>query len=240
MLGQRSSWWIIGLTLIVPVLATLIWAANTSPASDSRLDEIDAVVGSTTSSIFEALVLLVLFGALIASNEFDTRTITTTFAAVPRRWPVIVAKAILVFGISGIVAVVINFVGFLLSAAVTDTSSLVTIGDGGVVAALLGTALFEASAATIALCVALVIRSNLGAVAGAFGFLYVIPGAINLIPLDPVHLFVDTFPANASDGLISVVPDPSNLPSGAAVVAIIAWTLIWVGIAILVVRRRDV
>jgi len=238
--GQRSIWWTTGLSATVPLLVIAVWSLNQAPASSQRFDEVDAVLGSVTSSIFETLVLFVLLGAIVGTNEFDTRTITTTVAAVPKRWPVVVAKAIVVAALSTGLSLIVLFAGFVIASAIVPTSTPIGLGEPGVVAALLGTALFQTSAAVISLAIALVLRSSIGAIAGTFGFLYVIPGAINIVPLTPFQSFASTFPGPASDSLIALAAPADHLPYGAAVVAVLLWTAVWLGIALLTTAKRDV
>jgi len=238
--GQRSNWWILGLAVVVPPLASLVWAAATSPASEARADQVNAVVGAATSSTFETLVLLVLFGAAVASNELDSRTITTTLAAVPRRWPVVLAKAVIVLAVAVVVTLISATLAFLLSSMVMSTAEPLTLTDPVAMRVIAGTVIFASSTAVIALSAALVIRSSLGAIAVTFGFLYVVPGVFNLISLAPIVAFAHTFPGPASDSLIAMVDIPGDLPYPAAAIAILVWTLVWVGGAIALVARRDV
>jgi ABC-2 type transport system permease protein len=238
--GQRSIWWVTGLSVAVPILVITVWALNQSPASARRFDEADAVLGSVTSSIFETLVLFALLGALVGTNEYETRTITTTMAAIPKRWPVVVAKAVLVAAISAAASLVALFAGFAIASTLVPTSTPVGLGEPGIFGALLGTVLFQVSAAVISLAIAVVMRSSIGAIAGAFGFLYVVPGAINLLPLAPVQFFASTFPGPASESLTSLVHSPSQLSYGPSVIAVLAWTAAWFGIAVYSVQKRDV
>ncbi|WP_411699044.1 ABC transporter permease [Conyzicola sp.] len=238
--GQRSIRWVIALAVVVPLLAIAIWALTQSPASPRRFDEVDVVLGSVTSSIFETLVLFTLLGALVGTNEYETRTITTTMAAIPRRWPVVVAKAVVVAAISAAVSLIVLFSGLGIASLIVPTSAPVGLADPGVVAALLGTALFQTSAAVISLAIALVLRSSIGAIAGTFGFLYVVPGVFNILPLTPVQFFASTFPGPASGSLTALVDAPGQLPYGASVVAVLVWTVVWFGIALLTTEKRDV
>ncbi len=238
--GVRSTWWIVSLSIAVPLLAIAIWALNATPASTSAFDESNAVLGSVTSSIFETLVLFVLFGALVATSEYDTRTITTTLAAVPRRWPVVLAKATVVATSTLVLSLVVLTLGFVIAAALVPTTTPVMLAEPGVMAALLGTALVEVSAALISLFLGLILRSSIGAIAATFGFFYVVPGVINLISLPPFQLLGHSFPGPASDSLTALTAPTGALPYPVAAVTVILWTAIWLGIGIVLTRRRDI
>ena len=238
--GQRSILWVVTLSVAVPLLAITIWSLTQTPATDRRFDEVDVVLGSVTSSLFETLVLLTLLGALVGTNEYETRTIATTMAAIPKRWPVVVAKALVVAAIAALVSLIVLFSGFAIASSIVPTSAPVGLTDPGVIKALLGTALYQTSVAVISLAVALVLRSSIGAIAGTFGFLYVVPGAFNIIPLAPFRVFASTFPGPASGSLTSLIDVPDQLSYGPAVLAVVLWTAVWFSIAVLTTTKRDV
>lgn len=238
--GLRSIWWVVVLSIVVPLLVIVVWALNATPTSASASAEADAVLGSVTSSIFETLVLFVLLGALVGTSEYETRTITTTMAAVPRRWPVVVAKSVVVAAIALVVSAIVLPLGVLIAAALVPTTASIGFGAPGILSAIAGTALFQVSAAVIGVNLGLILRSSIGAIAGTFGFLYVLPGAINLVPLTPFEKFADTFPGPASDALTALIAPADALPYGTAAVAVLAWTAVWLAVALWVVRQKDV
>lgn len=238
--GVRATWWLIILSVAVPLLVITVWALNATPASTDAVAQADAVIGSVTSSVFETLVLFVLFGALAGTRPYETRTITIILAAVPRRWPVFAAKALLVGVGSLVVGLVVLTLGFFIAAAIVPTETAVSLNTPGVVGAIVGTALFQTSAAIISLCLATILRSSIGAIASTFGFAYVVPGALGLISLPPVTFLASTFPGPASQTLMSLAVPPSSLPYGPAAVAIIVWTALWIAAAIVTLQRRDV
>jgi len=70
-------------------------------------------------------------------------------AAFPKRWPVVVAKVVIVAVIAGLIGLVVLFSGFAIASAIVPTSTPVGLTEPGVFAALLGRALFQTSAAVI-------------------------------------------------------------------------------------------
>lgn len=238
--GVRSTWWVVALSIGVPLLVIVIWSLTATPASSSAFDESNAVLGSVTSSVFETLVLFVLFGALVGTSEYETRTITTTMAAIPRRWPVVVAKTVVVGAMASVISLLVLPLGFLIASALVPTTSPVSLAEPAIVAAMLGTALFQVSTAVISLHVGLVLRSNIGAIAATFGFLYVVPGVINIVSLPAFQAFGHSFPGPASDSLTTLTTPVDGLSSAAAAAAIVVWTVVWCGAGLVTTRRRDV
>lgn len=240
LLGVKSTKWVVALSIGVPLLAIAIWALNANPASSSAFDESNAVLGSVTSSIFETLVLFVLFGALVGTSEYETRTISTTMAAIPRRWPVVVAKTVVVGVTTLAISLIVLPLGFFIASALVPTTSPVSLTEPAMIGALLGTVLFQVSAAVISLQVGLVLRSNIGAIALTFGFIYVLPGTINIVTLPAFQAFGHSFPGPASDSITALSTPAGGLPYAAAAIAIVIWTAVWFGASLFATKRRDV
>jgi hypothetical protein len=111
----RSTMWTLGATIVVGIgISALATAevrahlATTGPIDPTRL--------SLTGTFFCQLVIGVL-GVLVVSGEYGTGTIRATFAAAPRRPPVLFAK-VLVFGtVVLVISEVVSFLSFLLGQA---------------------------------------------------------------------------------------------------------------------------
>lgn len=238
--GQRAPLWVLVLAVLIPALLSLAIGLNTTPEAGDPSAGTRAVVGAATSLTLFDLVFIILFGCLVASSEEDTRTITTTMAAVPRRWPVVLAKAAVVFALASLVGLIDMILGFFISAALIPTSAPVTLGDPGVPGALLGSALYVTCTALIAVCIAMVLRSAFAGFAGTVGFTTILPVILGLIPAAPVEALAQTFPGPVSASLSNITVPPGELPYPAAVAALVFWSLAWLGTATAVVRRRDI
>ncbi|MGS0683603.1 ABC transporter permease [Nakamurella sp. GG22] len=229
----RSSWWtiflaaLIGLGLAVAIAYTL--GAVDGPSDDLGADNVATVLASTG---FAALVLGVL-GALQMSGEYATRTISVSLAAVPRRWPLLAAKAAV------LVAVVAP-----LSLAIS--AGAVLIGDatisGGLAfswVAVLGNTAYLTTAALLGLSLATIVRNTAMSITALVAVLFVLPPLLPLLPWSWIDTVADHFPDTARQSLISTLPGTSALSNVAAISTLTAWTLAPLVAGAILLTRRD-
>ncbi len=124
-----------------------------------------------------------VLGVLVISSEYDTDMIYSSFSAVPRRRRMLAAKAI-VFGASalviGIIASIAAFVTF--QALVSDDRLRSSLGDPGVLRAIIGGGMYLAALGLLGLGLGAILRSGAGAIAALFGVLFVPPLVLELLP----------------------------------------------------------
>ncbi|MEO6532255.1 MAG: ABC transporter permease [Pseudolysinimonas sp.] len=176
----RSTLWCYLIIVLLTVgLGLLIAGSLPDPASGAKAATHDVqqstwVTVATLGIAFAQLVSAVL-GALVITGEYGTGMIRSTFAAVPKRLPAIVAKA-LVFGVTSfIVALVGLVITALVSAPLLPAKGITPdFGDGKVWLALVG------GAGYIAL-IGLIIRSSAGGIAAALGLVLVIPLILQIL-----------------------------------------------------------
>ena len=107
--GLRSTWWLIGSAVVVPIVVTLIWTISHSDASA------ESVLATATPSSFATLVVLVLIGVLIATADAENHAAIQTYTVVPQRLLVVTAKFVLAFAISAAIAILTTFVTFAVA-----------------------------------------------------------------------------------------------------------------------------
>lgn len=236
----RSTRWLVGLALMLPIAIAVITVLTKGSAASSHPERLATVLGAVADTNYVPLLLLVSFGTLVGTSEYERGAATVTFAVVPRRTSVVLAKVVLVVVTALLVSLVSGAVSFLLAASVLGGDPPVGLGDPEVGRVLAGTALFQAAAAAIALSAGLLLRSSIAAVAATLGFLFVIPALLQAIPVPAVLWFARTLPGPESTVL--ELPSVSSGPGALfwSVVAVVAWTAATVVLACAVVRRRDV
>ena len=166
----------IGLTVALSAAAA---AAARCPAAGCGQDP--ARISLTGVYLGQAVVAIV--AVLIISNEYSTGMIRTTLAAMPRRLSVLAAKAVIVTGLilaTGTVAIL----GSLLAGrlilpghgftAVHGFGAL-SLGDGPVLRATVGSVLYLALIALLSLGIATVVRDSAPAIGLVLGLLYLFP-----------------------------------------------------------------
>lgn len=178
------------ITLIVSVLAGLGLSSLIALAfSGSDLADgipTDAASGvilmvATSSGPFLALILGVL-GVLAISSEYSSGMILSTLAAVPRRTPVLFAKAAVLAAISAVTAFAVVLGGVLIAVAVfPDAAGALT--SSTVLSGALGTVAYLALFVLFAFGIAGLLRSTAGSIAVVAGVAFVLPIAVNILGL---------------------------------------------------------
>ncbi len=164
----RSTLWCYLIIVVLTIgLGLLIAGALPAPTTGTPTPSHDVqqstwVTVSTLGIGFAQLVSAVL-GALVITGEYGTGMIRSTFAAVPKRLPAIVAKA-LVFAVTTFVVALVGLVITALAAAPLLPAKGITpdFGDGKVWLALVGGAGYVALIGLLAFGIGLIIREQRG------------------------------------------------------------------------------
>jgi len=123
-----------------------------------------------------------VLGVLVITAEFSSGMIRATFAAVPRRPMVLAAKAAVVAAVTLVVGEVLAFGAFAAGElALRSPAPHATLGQPGVLRAVLMGGAYPALIALIALGLGAVIRHTAGAISAVVGILFVLP--LILLPL---------------------------------------------------------
>jgi ABC-2 type transport system permease protein len=179
----RSTPWIllvfavgmIGLSVLV--LSHELWATM----SAGERAAFDPVNEGFTGLALGQLVLGVL-GVLAITTEFSSGMIRATFAAVPRRPMVLAAKAAVVGAVTLVAGEVLAFGAFAAGElALRSPAPHATLGQPGVLRAVLLGGAYPCLIALIALGLGAIIRNTAAAISAVVGLLFVVP--LILLPL---------------------------------------------------------
>lgn len=179
----RSTYW----TLVAAVVFNVALAALAAvfvPRQLSAQDKaaIDAVRLSL-GGIHLSQIAFGVLGVLIITSEYGTGMIRSTLAAVPQRGRMLAAK-VTVFTVTAlVVGTASSFAAyFAFQAFLSDASLASSIGDPGVLRAVIGGGLFLTVLGLLGLGLGTVIRASSGAIAAVFGLLFVPPILLELLP----------------------------------------------------------
>jgi ABC-2 type transport system permease protein len=187
-----------------------------------------------------------VLGVLVISGEYSTGMIRSTFAAVPRRLPVLWGKA----GVFGLVTLVLalpsTLIAFFAAQAILKGHSFnghdiaLSFSDPGVAGAVIGGALYLTLVGLFGLGLGAILRSTAGGISALAGILFVLPPLMNVLPSSWNNAISPYLPSNAGQAIMqSGHPDHSLAPwTGLGVFA--AYTAVAIVIAAVQLRRRDV
>jgi ABC-2 type transport system permease protein len=191
--------------------------------------------------VFLAQLAIGVLGVLVITGEYSTGMIRSSLAAVPRRYPVLFAKA-LVFGVTALVLTeVAAFLAFLLGQlALKSTHLQATFSTPNAVRAIIGAGLYLTLIGLLAVGLGFVIRNTAGAIAAVFGIVLVLPLLANALPT-PYSTDVSKYlPLNAGTQILMTGNYDSNMLSpwaGIGITALYAVAAIIGGVIVL--TRHD-
>jgi hypothetical protein len=216
---------------------------------------IGVTVSQTLAGTFAGLIVVVVIAAMTMTAEYRRGMIRTTVAAMPRRGRVLLAKAAVIgavtFGLGVLAAAVVIVAGQRVLRA--NGVYLHPATTGTEVRLVIGTGLLLAGAAVLALALGALLRRGLTAVT-AVVVLTVLPYllAMTVLPPEPARWLLRVTPAAAfavqqslaSYPQVDDFPIPVNgyfpLPPWAGLAVLAGWAALAFGLAVLLLRRRDV
>lgn len=262
----RSEWTkLIGLrsTHVVVVATVALTGLLTHLASSASSGDPGFV---PTRGLADALPLaflgLLVLGVLVGTGEHSTGSFRSTFAAVPRRVPVLLAQAVVTAAVAlwtGVLSVGAAVLGILPAAA--SRGVVPDLGGAGLPSLLLGTACFLVGTGLLGLAIGALLLRPVPALVAAVVLLLVAPVVLSFAAeagTDPVAAYdpedppaatafvntVETFTpvgagaalTNPGGGGLDGAPDPGT--AGSALV-LAGWVAVPLTLAAFRLRRRD-
>jgi ABC-2 type transport system permease protein len=256
----RSTFWCIVIVVVLSVGFGLIAATVQAPARAGipaapaltvAAQQATAVSYATIGSQIGELVLAVL-GALVITGEYGTGMIRSTFAAVPKRIPALIAKAIVLAITSFVVGIVAIFgtaatIFPLLPGAKKIHPDWT---DWHVIEALIGGALYLVLIALIAFCIGAIIRNSAGGIAAALGLVLVLPTLVDVIGGLTGATWIQNIgkilPSAAGGNLSKYTGSKTQVVSGLisldrldSGLIVLAWFVVLFVVAAVLLKRRD-
>ncbi len=196
----RSTVWslltMIVLTIGIGVLATATVAAHWQHLGLEFKLTFDPVRQSLTGILFGQLCLGVL-GVLVVSAEYGTGTIRATLSAAPKRIRVLLAKVVVFGTVALVVSELLTFATFFIGQLILSGSAPdATLGQPGVLRAVVGGGLYLTILAMLAMGLASIIRHTAGAISAFVAILLIVPLILQALPTSIVDAVGKYIPAN--------------------------------------------
>jgi ABC-2 type transport system permease protein len=228
----------LGLVVGVGALYSLLRVTR-PPTDPAAVASFDSTAVSLTGVQLAELAVGIL-GVLLVAGEYATGTIRVSFAAVPRRLPVLWGKAIVV-GLTTLVLCLPAALGaFLIGQSILSAKGLdIALGHPGVARAVVGSALYLGAVGLLGLALGALLRSTAGAVAGLFGILFAPQLLAGLLPETWSDRIYPYLPVPAGVAVTSVQPDPASLGPWSGFALFCLYVGILLVLAGVRLRRRD-
>ncbi|MFN2517577.1 MAG: ABC transporter permease [Jatrophihabitantaceae bacterium] len=236
----RSTLW----TLLAAVVSNIILAGLAAIFLTSRLSareraSIDSIRVSLAGLHLSQIAFGVL-GVLVITSEYSSGMIRATLSAVPRRRQVLAAKS-LVFAAAGLAVGGLSCLGayFVFQTFLPGEALKSSIGDPGVLRAVLGGGLYLTVLGLLGLGLGAVLRSGVAAIATLFGLLFVPTILAEILPPSWRGTVAPYLPMNAGESIYSLQRESGALAAwpGFAVFCFYAATALALGFVL--ITRRD-
>jgi ABC-2 type transport system permease protein len=248
----RSTYWVLGLGALaligLNVQATIADYRLMNDWSAERLATYNWMNDAFGQSSFLLLIVAAgAIGALTIAGEYSTGSIRTTFAAVPARGSVVLAKAAVVTAVMLVVGTVVAVTSFGVTQAIlSGRGGGLSFTDPGVPTAVAASALIAPVCALIGMGAGALIRHAAASVVGVFAVLIILPEltkgttyawVVNVHQAMPWPAWMDLRNSPyvlEQQGLVPVTTTPT-----ASWTAFAVWPLVALLLATTVVHRRD-
>ena len=188
-----------------------------------------------------AVLLVAVFGSVVGAREFASGMIRTTFAAVPRRLPVLWSKLLTFVAVVLPVTLVGLIAVFFAGMAVLDRSGAATLSwsDDGVVRTLVGHAYYLVGLGVIGLALGVMLRGTAAAIGTTIGAVLFLPAlATALLPSD-WSAVLKYLPSNAGNAFSALTTTGDVLTPWQGFAVFTGWVVLAVVGAVVTLVRRD-
>jgi len=252
----RSTTWTLSIFLIATVgLVVLISLAFVNVPSPEEGGPPEGTAGNPLDPLSIAVTLaqlaVAVLGALTITSEYSTGMIRSSLTAVPKRLPMLWSKAIVLVVSVFAVAVVAVALAMTLQWLFFDSQGFsVDATDPEVIRPLVGTAVYLATIALFSYALGALMRHSAAALATVLGVLLVAPILFSAIPWKPLQQSFPFLPGVAGQQFTQTTeqleaaaassgPDVVDLTAWAGYGVLIAWIVVILGVAAVLLKRRD-
>ena len=228
---------IAGVVLFVGIglLATQVTSDGGGPGGDGPVNPIDISLAGVN---FAQLVLGTL-GVLLMAGEYSTGMIRSTFAAVPRRLPVLWAKIAVFVGVVFPLMLAAAFIAFLGGQALIGDGGA-SLGDPGALRAVIGSAVYVTGAGVLGMALGALLRSTPAAITTFFGVMFLLEGIVQiLLPQAWRDDFGPYLPSQAGSAIGAVTQQSGWLSPWAGLAVFLGYLVVLTGAAAWRLKRQD-
>jgi ABC-2 type transport system permease protein len=240
-------------TLLAGVAITIGFAVIPALVNASRWSTMSAAdkagfhpLETTLIGVSFAQLAFGVLGVLVISGEYSTGMIRSTFAAVPKRLPVLWGKA----GVFGLVTLVLalpsTVIAFFAAQAILKGHSLnghdiaLSFSDPGVARAVIGGALYLTISGLFGLGLGAILRNTAAGISAFTAILFVLPPLMGVLPSSWDNAISPYLPSNAGRAIMQTGSPAHTLAPWTGLGVFAAYTAAVIAVAAIQLRRRDV
>jgi ABC-2 type transport system permease protein len=212
------------------------------PQHDDRVHALDR---SLVGVDFAQLILGVL-GVLVISGEYSTGMIRSTFTAVPKRLPVLWAKAGVFGAVTLTLAAPAMIIAFLAAQAsfkghtANGHDVSLSLSSHDVLRALLGGALYLTLCGLLGLGLGAILRNTAAGISLFAGLLFVLPPLLGVLPTSWNNAVFPYLPAKAGAAILQTGHPAHTLAPWTGLSVFAGYVIITLAVAAALLKHRDV
>ncbi|HEY2725028.1 MAG TPA: ABC transporter permease subunit [Pseudonocardiaceae bacterium] len=239
----RSSFFSLGGVLIAMVGFGGLFAAITANRWVEMTAREHARFDPTAVSLrgyFLAQLVVGVLGVLMVTGEYSTGMIRSSLGAVPRRLPVLVAKAAVFAAVTVVATSVTAIIAFSVGQGLLSSQHIgTTLAAPGVARAVLGTGLYLTVVGLLGVGLGFIVRSTAGGIGTLFGLLLVLPVLAEALPPSWAQHISPYLPSTAGQQLIAVHQESGMLAPWTGFGVFCLYALVTLALGAVLLRRRD-
>lgn len=229
----------VGFTALIAWLTETHWYGPRAAARDLRAisDPVGFILGTGVGLGQLAIGVL---GVLVITSEYSSGVIRASLLAVPRRLPVLAAKAVVFAVLLLVVTEIVAFCSFFVGSAILHAHVPVSLSGSGVTRAVAGAGLYLTVLGLLALAIGTIIRHTAGSISVIIGIVFVLPILAGLLPSSWGAHINAYLPEQAGTLITKTHQQAGDLLSpwqGFGVLCI--WTVLALAAAAYLLERRD-
>lgn len=238
----RSTLWTLVTALVVTVGLGMLLSLLVRHTFDDFSARDQATFDPTFTS-FAGMTIgqlaMIAFGILVISNEYSTGMIRASLAAVPQRGTFMAAKVLVATVLVLLVGMVTSFLAFFLGQSMLGGDLSTSLGEPGVLRAVIGGGLYMTLIALFAMGVTWMLRSPMLAFGILIPFFFMISSILSVVSATEKIAYY--LPDQAGSMILSVVDTGDDRPYGpwGGLAIMCAWVVAALAAGYVVLKKRD-
>ena len=238
----RSTRWSLGTAVLATIgIAALACAiashhyARMSPRDRAHFHPLEV----NLAGVQLAQLAIGVLGVLAITAEYSTGMIRASFTAVPKRLPVLWAKAI-VFGLTVLALMIPSvLVAFVVGESLFSRHHInIAFSHPGVARAVIGAGLYLTVVGLFGLGLGAIVRNTAGGIAAFAGIMFVLPPLMNVLPTSWNNAASPYLPLAAGESIISITSG-NHLAPWAGLALFAGYAAASLAVAAVLLVRRD-
>ncbi len=239
--------------LLAGVVMTIAFAVIPAIANASRWNSMSLQdrlnfkpLMTTLIGVNIAQLAIGVLGVLVISGEYSTGMMRSTFTAVPKRLPVLWAKAGVFGAVTLTLALPATLIAFFAAQAILRGHSVngqdiaLSFSDPGVARAVTGGALYLALVGLFGFGLGAILRNTAGGISAFAGIVFVLPPLMNVLPASWSDAISPYLPSNAGGAIMQTGHPAHTLGPWTGLGVLAGYSALTIGLAAIQLRRRDV